>query len=105
MLREIEQLHDLLLDHRNADLDEIIHFVENKIAEFKPFNHESEELSEACRINLQRNNIPNLDLGKLSLQVETLEQNFSKRDIAFMFAMLYKQITLIKEFENKKINQ
>lgn len=102
MSREIEQLHDLLLDHRNADLDEIIHLVENKIAEFKPFNHESERLNEACNINTQKNNIPNLDLGKLSLQVETLEQNFSKRDIAFMFAMLYKHMIIVKEFEDKK---
>ena len=99
MIKEIEQLHDLLLDNRNATLEELIQILENKISEFRPFNHDATIPFEAC--NIKKGKIaPNLNYDRTSDIVEVLEQNFSKRDLAFMLAALNRQINLVKKIND-----
>ena len=99
MIKEIEQLHDLLLDNRNATLDELIPILENEISGFKPFNHDATTPFEAC--NIKKGKIaPNLNYDRTSDTVEVLEQNFSKRDLAFMLAALNRQINLVKKIND-----
>ena len=98
MIKEIEQLHDLLLDNRNATLEELIQIIENKISEFRPFNHDASLPFDACGLKRGKK-APNLNLEKVSRMVEVLEQNFSKRDIAFMFVVLNRQINLVKKIK------
>ena len=52
------------------------------------------EIVKQDELNEKNLKIPNLNLEKLSQQVEVLEQNFSKREIAFMFASLFRQTAL-----------
>lgn len=99
MIKQIEQLHDLLLDNRNATLEELIPILENKISEFRPFNHDASLPFDACGLKRGKK-APNLNLEKVSSMVEVLEQNFSKRDIAFMFVALNRQINLVKGIAN-----
>ena len=99
MIKQIEQLHDLLLDNRNATLDELIPILENEISGFKPFNHDATTPFEAC--NIKKGKIaPNLNLEKVSSMVEVIEETFSKRDIAFMLVALNRQINLVKGIAN-----
>ena len=94
-MNEINSLHDVLLDNANAKLEDAIMAVEHKISEFKAFRHEKENVFDAIQIDERSLKVPNLNLDKLSQQVEVLEQNFSKREIAFMFVSLFRQ-TIIK---------
>ena len=94
-MNEIQSLHDVLLDNANAKLEDAIMAVEHKISEFKAFRHEKENVFDAIQIDERSLKVPNLNLDKLSQQVEVLEQNFSKREIAFMFVSLFRQ-TIIK---------
>ena len=93
-MNEIQKLHDVLLDNTRSNLEEIITAVEKEISSFKTFNHSEENVFKAIKINEKNLKIPNLNLEKLSQQVEVLEQNFSKREIAFMFASLFRQTAL-----------
>ena len=90
-MNEINSLHDVLLDNANAKLEDAIMAVEHKISEFKAFRHEKENVFDAIQIDERSLKVPNLNLDKLSQQVEVLEQNFSKREIAFMFVSLFRQ--------------
>ena len=94
-MNEINSLHDVLLDNANAKLEDAIMAVEHKISEFRAFRHEKENVFDAIQIDERSLKVPNLNLDKLSQQVEVLEQNFSKREIAFMFVSLFRQ-TIIK---------
>ena len=94
-MNEIQSLHDVLLDNANAKLEDAIMAVEHKISEFRAFRHEKENVFDAIQIDERSLKVPNLNLDKLSQQVEVLEQNFSKREIAFMFASLFKQTLLM----------
>ena len=91
-MNEIQLLHDVLLDNADAKLEDAIMAIEHKISEFKSFRHEKENVFDAIQIDEKNLNVPNLNLDKLSQQVEVLEQNFSKREIAFMLASLFRQI-------------
>ena len=93
-MNEIQLLHDVLLDNANAKLEDAIMAIEHKISEFKSFRHEKEDVFDAVHIDKRNLKVPNLDLDKLSQQVEVLEQNFSKREIAFMLASLFRQTTM-----------
>ena len=90
-MNEINSLHDVLLDNANAKLEDAIMAVEHKISEFRAFRHEKENVFDAIQIDERSLKVPNLNLDKLSQQVEVLEQNFSKREIAFMFVSLFRQ--------------
>ena len=90
-MNEIQSLHDVLLDNANAKLEDAIMAVEHKISEFRAFRHEKENVFDAIQIDERSLKVPNLNLDKLSQQVEVLEQNFSKREIAFMFVSLFRQ--------------
>ena len=94
-MNEIQSLHDVLLDNANAKLEDAIMAVEHKISEFRAFRHEKENVFDAIQIEEKNRKVPNLNLEKLSQQVEVLEQNFSKREIAFMFVSLFRQ-TIVK---------
>ena len=94
-MNEIQLLHDVLLDNADAKLEDVIMAIEHKISEFKSFRHEKENVFDAIQIDEKDLNVPNLNLDKLSQQVEVLEQNFSKREIAFMLAALFRQ-TVVK---------
>ena len=94
-MNEIQSLHDVLLDNANAKLEDAIMAVEHKISEFRSFKHEKENVFDAIQIEEKNRKVPNLNLEKLSQQVEVLEQNFSKREIAFMFVSLFRQ-TIVK---------
>ena len=94
-MNEIQSLHDVLLDNANAKLEDAIMAVEHKISEFRAFRHEKENVFDAIQIDERSLKVPNLNLDKLSQQVEVLEQNFSKREIAFMFVSLFRQ-TIVK---------
>ena len=90
-MNEIQSLHDVLLDNANAKLEDAIMAIEHKISEFRAFRHEKENVFDAIQIDERSLKVPNLNLDKLSQQVEVLEQNFSKREIAFMFVSLFRQ--------------
>ena len=90
-MNEIQSLHDVLLDNANAKLEDAIMAIEHKISEFRSFRHEKENVFDALQINERSLKAPDLNLEKLSQQVEVLEQNFSKREIAFMFVSLFRQ--------------
>ena len=94
-MNEINSLHDVLLDNANAKLEDAIMAVEHKISEFRAFRHEKENVFDAIQIEERSLKVPNLNLDKLSQQVEVLEQNFSKREIAFMFVSLFRQTLLM----------
>ena len=94
-MNEIQSLHDVLLDNANAKLEDAIMAVEHKISEFRAFRHEKENVFDAIQIEERSLKVPNLNLDKLSQQVEVLEQNFSKREIAFMFVSLFRQTLLM----------
>lgn len=93
-MNEIQLLHDVLLDNANAELEDAIMAIEHKISEFKSFRHEKENVFDAIQIDEKNLKVPNLNLEKLSQQVEVLEQNFSKREIAFMLASLFRQTVM-----------
>ena len=93
-MNEIQSLHDVLLDNANAKLEDAIMAIEHKISEFRSFKHEKENVFDAIQIEEKNRKVPNLNLEKLSQQVEVLEQNFSKREIAFMFVSLFRQTIL-----------
>ena len=93
-MNEIQLLHDVLLDNANAKLEDAIMAIEHKISEFKSFRHEKENVFDAVQIDEKDLKVPNLNLDKLSQQVEVLEQNFSKREIAFMLASLFRQTAM-----------
>lgn len=91
-MNEIQKLHDVLLDNNDASLDELTLALENEISSFRPFRHGEKHPQDAFGIDLTNKAVPQLDLPTMSEQGEALENNFTKREIAFMFVSFYKQV-------------
>ena len=68
---------------------ELIKAIEDVIAKTRPYNHDAANLLDACDIkeaDLKKSGTETAGTGTLSAQVELIEEEFPKREIAFLFA-------------------
>lgn len=88
---DILKLVDILLDNQNeTDDDKVIHLIEDAISDCIGYNHASNDVVEACFIDVEKNRKIRLSGFKpnKSKEVEELEKAFTKRDLAYLVTMM-----------------
>ena len=88
----VNKLHDVILDHSDSPVEQLVAAMEKELSLLLPFNHAKDDIQEAFGINLKnRDQSFTKELAKttrVSERAQILEQNFTKREIVFMFLRL-----------------
>lgn len=86
-------LLNVILDCKQSSDEELIKELENFISLNQPFNHDAENIVDACGLKEVSPTITKTlrkDFSSPSAKVEVIEKNFSKREIAFILVMMDK---------------
>ena len=86
-------LLNAILDCNKSSDKELIKTLESFISSNQPFNHEAENVTDACGLTGISPSITKTlkkEYSSPSAKVEAVERNFTKREIAFVLVMMNK---------------
>jgi hypothetical protein len=97
----IDTLINLLLECRTntTTVNQLIQVVETELAKWQPYDHTADSVTEACKVKKRTNDDigDRIGLLRVSQQIELIEKEYSKRELAYMISNLLDQLHVLSE--------
>ena len=100
------EIIDFCLDHDYLDEEELNKQLINKLQEYKPYDHSSSDITEACGLESSKyaNNmllLPPDELKTASKIIEFYEKNLTKRELSFYVYQFMVKVNTLGEMMTK----